>query len=172
LATLDEAGFRGRELDLGLDELPERGVYTLVIRVEGELTLNVGSLGEVRLKPGFYLYVGSALGRGPFGLRGRVRRHLSKGKKEFWHIDYLLNHPSTSVEAVVASLCSERQECRVLKALLVGLRAEVPVEGFGASDCRSGCPAHLVFVGRDDPTERVREVYVGLGLTPLVIRAR
>ena len=155
---------------MGLEDLPERGVYTLVIYVEREVELQVGSLGRARFKPGFYLYTGSALGRGPFGLRGRIRRHLRPVKKAFWHIDYLLNHPSASIRAVVASGCSGRQECRVLKALLASLGAEVPVQGFGASDCRSSCPAHLLFVGAHDPTEAVREVYVELGLKPLVVR--
>jgi len=155
---------------LSLEGLPDRGVYTLVIYVSEGLALHVGSLGYVVLKPGFYLYTGSALGRGPLGLRGRLRRHLRKGKKEFWHIDYLLNHPSASVRAVVASGCSRRLECEVVKALMAKLKAQAPVRGFGSSDCSSSCPAHLLFVGQDDPTEGVREVYVGLGLRPLVIR--
>ena len=158
------------EAEQGLEELPERGVYTLIIELHGPLELEVGSLGRIRLEPGFYLYTGSALGRGPLGLRGRVKRHLSKAKKIFWHIDYVLVEPGARVVAVVAAGTGERLECVVNKALAARLGAGAPVRGFGSSDCRSGCQAHLLYTGQEEPTEHVRAVYASLGLRPVVLR--
>jgi len=151
-------------------ELPERGVYTLVIRLEKGLAFDAGSLGRVALRPGFYLYTGSGLGPGPLSLRGRVRRHLGARKKPFWHIDYLLEQPGARVVAVVASPSLIKEECRVNQALIEGLEAEAPVRGFGSSDCRSGCPAHLLYVGQEDPSEAVLATYRRLGLRPVLLR--
>ncbi len=160
------------EAEPGLKELPKRGVYTLVIRVEAPMEFRAGRLGKTRLEPGFYLYTGSGLGKGALGLRGRVKRHLGARKRTFWHIDYLLGQPQASVAAVVASPSLNKEECRVNRALMGALRAEAPVKGFGSSDCRSGCPAHLLYVGLDDPTGRVAAAYAGLGLRPVVLRLR
>ncbi|RLI39677.1 hypothetical protein DRO60_00560 [Candidatus Bathyarchaeota archaeon] len=151
-------------------ELPERGVYTLVICLEKGLAFDAGSLGRVVLRPGFYLYTGSGLGPGPLSLRGRVRRHLGARKKPFWHIDYLLEQSGARVVAVVASPSLIKEECRVNQALIEGLEAEVPVRGFGSSDCRSGCPAHLLYAGREDPSEAVLATYRRLGLRPVLLR--
>lgn len=151
-------------------ELPERGVYTLVIRVDRELAFRAGSLGLVRLPPGFYLYTGSGLGSGPLSLRGRVRRHLGARKNLFWHVDYLLAQDGVRVVAVVAAPSLLREECRVTQALLEGLVAQVPAPGFGSSDCRSGCPAHLLYTGEEEPTQRVLAIYEALGLRPVLLR--
>ena len=151
------------------DDLPERGVYTLVIRLSHRTELYVGSLGRVELEAGFYLYTGSGLGRGPLSLRGRVLRHLGRRRRLFWHIDYLLSRPESSVEAVVAAEAEERLECLVNRALLEGLGASAPVRGFGSSDCRSGCPAHLLYTGSSDPLAGVIRIYRALGLRPVPV---
>ena len=151
-------------------KLPEKGVYTLVIRVDRELAFRAGSLGQVVLRPGFYLYTGSGLGPGSLSLRGRVKRHLGARRRRFWHVDYLLDQPSARVVAVVASPSLIKEECRVNQALIEGLTAEVPVRGFGSSDCRSGCPAHLLYTGQEDPSERVLTIYEHLGLRPVLLR--
>ncbi len=152
-----------------VEELPEKGVYTLITEVREPLEVEVGSLGRLSFKPGFYLYTGSGLGPGPLSLRGRVRRHLGARVRAFWHIDYLLGRPEVVVRAVVAAPSGEKLECTVNMALLEGLRAGVPARGFGSSDCRSGCPAHLLFAGGEDPTEEVAIIYLGLGLKPVVL---
>ena len=150
-----------------MDGLPEKGVYTLVIYVGCHAEVKVGSLGVLSFRPGFYLYTGS--GMGPSGLRGRIRRHLRGRKHVFWHIDYLLEEPCASIWSVVASGSRARMECEVNKALMAFLGAHAPFRGFGSSDCRSGCPAHLLFVGGEDPTDRVVSVYLGLGLRPVLL---
>ena len=149
--------------------LPEKGVYTLIIRLEDDLEIRVGSLGLVALRAGYHLYTGSALGRGALGLRGRVIRHLSRPKKLFWHIDYLLSEPGVRVEALIVAESRRRRECEVNKALMSELGAAPSAPGFGSSDCRSGCPAHLLYAGPSSPVMAVEQVYRHLGLGPILL---
>jgi Uri superfamily endonuclease len=99
-----------------------------------------GRLGEFRLAPGYYVYVGSAHGSG--GLRARIGRHLRRDKRRHWHIDALTN--ALPVIAVRAAAAGPEQECAWVRRLLALPGASAPVKGFGSSDCHSGCPAHLV----------------------------
>ena len=75
------------EIPEELDSLPKsaRGAYILEFRIKKALLLRVGKFGEFRLNPGWYYYVGSAMG----GLRGRLLRHVMGPEKPYWHIDYL-----------------------------------------------------------------------------------
>ncbi|MCJ7640173.1 MAG: GIY-YIG nuclease family protein, partial [Euryarchaeota archaeon] len=54
--------------------------------------VTVGKLGTIAFAPGFYAYVGSAMGAAGFK---RVERHLDvsagRNKTQKWHVDYLLN---------------------------------------------------------------------------------
>lgn len=52
----------------------ETGTYALRPRAEEEQTIEVGALGEMSIRPGWYVYVGSAFG--PGGLQSRVLRHV------------------------------------------------------------------------------------------------
>ncbi len=117
----------------------EKGIYTLVLRLEADMDLEVGSLGPVHFRAGYYAYTGSA--RGPGGL-ARVKRHLSvmegTNSTRRWHIDRLLPH-STLVE-VVATKTEEDLECPIARK--IGERLSF-VERFGCTDCR--CPSHLHF---------------------------
>lgn len=58
----------------------------LLIFVRSSFEKVVGKLGKLRFEVGDYAYVGSA--RSNF--LQRIKRHFSKKKKLFWHIDYLL----------------------------------------------------------------------------------
>ncbi len=134
---------------------PARGYYLLFIPIKEEKQIRVGSLGSQVISPGMYVYAGSALGSG--GLRGRLRRHLERtaDKKRFWHIDYLLD--IARVQAI-AFLCAPLDapdfrgkpllsiECLFIRTLLTLPLVRVPIPGFGASDCRHDCPAHLIYV--------------------------
>ena len=66
----------------------EKGIYTLVLSLSADQTVEVGSLGPVLFSKGYYAYTGSA--RGPGGL-SRVERHISvmegKNQTRRWHID-------------------------------------------------------------------------------------
>ena len=114
------------------------GAYQLLIRLRRGRRIKVGRLGEFFFPSGWYVYTGSALG----GLEARVRRHLSRPRRKRWHIDYLLE-VANSVEAFLYP-SAERIECHLNMAVLSLPGAEVPVPGFGSSDCRR-CPAHLAY---------------------------
>ncbi len=124
-----------------LDAWPDAGVYQLWIRLRRTVILRVGSLGHLRFAAGTYIYTG----RAARGLRARVLRHVHGGRRRHWHIDYLLANPAARVVRVVLASAKPDDECRVNAA--TGCNAAVAALRFGASDCRSGCPAHLWLVG-------------------------
>jgi Uri superfamily endonuclease len=112
-----------------------KGTYILVIELRKDSGIRVGSLGTVAFRKGFYAYVGSGMG----SLEKRVERHLKKrGKKKFWHIDYLLVEGRVQRAFVWES--AEREECETAKILVRGFES---VARFGCSDC--GCGSHLFF---------------------------
>lgn len=128
-----------------LRELPQSGVYVLVARVGRERTLRHGVLGELRLRPGYYAYVG----RARRGLPARLARHAragKQGKRLFWHIDHFLEMSSLE-EVWVYPL--EVGECALASDLeeIGGDRGGLA--GFGSSDCR--CPGHLLHFGEKRP---------------------
>lgn len=111
-----------------------QGIYALVIRLEKDAHIDVGSLDRVNFGRGTYVYVGSAQAN----LEQRVRRHLRKEKKLFWHIDHLLSSPAAKIEKAFWMEGAKAAECAVAQEL--GKRGE-SVVGFGCSDCR--CVSHL-----------------------------
>jgi Uri superfamily endonuclease len=115
------------------------GSYVLVLGCDSGGRLEIGSLGELRLEPGFYLYVGSALG--PGGLRARLRHHVCHCVKPHWHIDYL--RARVGLHEIWWSAASLRLEHAWAGALSRGRSLRVPLPGFGSSDC--DCAAHLFF---------------------------
>ena len=116
------------------------GLYVLLLRLNIAVMLRVGALGEVTLPAGDYLYVGSARR----GLRARIDRHRRREKRVRWHIDYLTTHPGCDLEDVLAFVDPAITECELLRVVAAATGATAPVPGLGSSDCRSGCPAHLV----------------------------
>ncbi len=132
-----------------IEALPRSpGTYLLTVELHTPAHLNVGRLGDCLLPAGRYAYVGSA--RGPGGLQARVARHLYPARREHWHIDRLTAiAPVTGIWAVISA---QPHECEWVSWLLAQADSRAPVLGFGSSDCRSGCPAHLVKVAPDlDP---------------------
>jgi Uri superfamily endonuclease len=117
----------------------------LFLWLDRAAVVSVGRLGKKELPAGKYAYLGSAMG--PGGLRARLGRHLRGEGKPHWHIDALRR------VALVQAVCyltvpwvtvEQRLECLWGQALAGLPGAAVPIPGFGASDCRLGCPAHLV----------------------------
>jgi len=114
----------------------EKGVYVLVLKCTGEKSVRVGSFGHISIKPGYYYYVGSAFGGG--GLSSRIKRHLKTAKKCRWHIDYIRRHMKayriyTTTEDVEHKLADRLKACDT----------EIPMKGFGSSDC--SCISHLFY---------------------------
>jgi Uri superfamily endonuclease len=106
----------------------------LIIEISKTICLNVGALGLLPFPSGLYAYVGSAQNN----LELRVKRHQSKQKRLFWHIDYLLNNDETKVIGVYCTQGDSTEECKI--ARLLDKNAE-PIAGFGCSDCH--CKSHL-----------------------------
>ena len=118
------------------------GSYALRLRLTAAIHLQVGRLGEFDFPAGDYVYLGSA--NGPGGIRARLLHHLRPVTRPHWHLDWLRMY--TFLAAGWYSTMPGRLECVWSQAIhaLPGVR--VPVPGFGASDCRSGCPAHLMLL--------------------------
>jgi Uri superfamily endonuclease len=127
------------------------GTYLLGLSISRELVLKVGKKGVFRIAPGYAYYAGSARR----ALKARVARHQKKRKPRHWHIDYLTARKEVKIEDVWILPGTRTRECDLAKRLLALPGAEVPVPGFGSSDCRSGCAAHLVwFQDRPDILEK------------------
>lgn len=119
--------------------------YQLAIDVPRRLRLQIGRLGAFVFPAGHYVYTGSARRN----LAARIARHLRQRKALRWHIDYLLAAPGVRIAGVITS---PRPEC-VLNQVC---RGKPLAEGFGASDCRAGCGAHLKYLGRHRGSSTLR----------------
>ncbi len=122
------------------------GSYLLLFHIKRPLVAEVGRLGVLTLVPGSWIYAGSAWGSG--GLRARLTRHFRSCKRPHWHID-ALSRQLSPVAALAEfqsgqALRLMRLECVWTQALLAHPLFSAPLSGFGSSDCRSGCPAHLI----------------------------
>lgn len=116
----------------------EPGAYVLCCVVERRVRLDLGGLGEVALGCGIYLYAGSARQ----GIRHRCQRFLNPARlRGRWHIDRLLRCSGARALALVP--LPGRKECELV-GRLSRLGFEPPIAGFGATDCRQGCEAHLL----------------------------
>lgn len=129
-----------------MDDLPRLpGSYALQLYLPQAARLQVGRLGWFDFTAGHYVYMGSAMGSG--GLRARLGRHLRGGSRLHWHIDVL--RAVCQVSGYTFEAGSQPLECTWSRKIAGLGCASVPVPGFGASDCRSGCASHLVYLGRD-----------------------
>ena len=118
------------------DSLPAApGSYLLLISLSGGLQIERPL--PARLDAGWYIYSGSARGRG--GPRSRARRHFRRDKPVRWHIDQLTNR----ADRILAAAFEAYGECELLEGLAGGSGWCAPVPGFGSSDCKT-CPAHLL----------------------------
>ena len=126
------------------------GAYVLVVHLSAPAAIGVGSLGQISLEEGHYLYCGSAQA----GLMPRLARHMRPDKKKHWHIDFL-----TCAGSALGALVLEGgkdTECRLADAVSDIPGVEPVGRGFGSSDC--GCPTHLFHVRNDVPLSAVLDV--------------
>ncbi len=114
-----------------------RGAYVLVLRLKKAIHIELPRVASDQLMPGWYVYVGSARGRG--GIRARVKRHFRCKKTAHWHIDRLTVHAVEMAALAVA----DGHECELVGKLLKSLRFKVAAAGFGSTDC-SLCESHLL----------------------------
>lgn len=116
-------------------EANDAGTYLLVIHNDKAQKIEIGNLGKIEFKKGYYVYVGSALQN----LSKRVERHKRKIKKLHWHIDYLLSKTKISKSIEIRS--PDKLECEVAKALKIISNGSI--KNFGSSDCN--CESHLFY---------------------------
>ncbi|MEW6716162.1 MAG: GIY-YIG nuclease family protein [Chloroflexota bacterium] len=124
------------------------GVYALLLTLSQRVHVITGRLGRATFAAGKYIYVGSAFGSG--GLRSRLERHLRGDGRPHWHVDALRSKADivgfyflATNDRVVGDV---PWECLWSQALMALPEVSVPLSGFGSSDCRSGCSAHLVCI--------------------------
>ncbi len=114
------------------------GVYCICFSLARTRRFKVGKLGSFALDAGEYIYVGSARQ----GLWQRVTRHLQRKKKPRWHIDFLTGCRDLRGRSAILFLNPAVSECTLSRGLSE-LNATPAIMGFGASDCKQGCPSHL-----------------------------
>ncbi len=118
------------------------GTYLLLMQLPQAQQIEVGRLGTLLLKAGWYLYIGSAFG--PGGIQARCGHHRKISVRPRWHVDYLrivaplreiwFSHDPVRREHQWAELVRERR----------GM--QVPLQGFGSSDC--DCETHLLYTAQ------------------------
>jgi Uri superfamily endonuclease len=118
---------------------PKPGTYALILSCASNARIQVGCLGTMQLRRGYYVYVGSA--SRPGGLRARIVHHQKVSTRPHWHIDYLRAH--TWFHSVWLNYDGRRHEHEWARALQKVKDATIPLCGFGASGW--SCPTHLYF---------------------------
>ncbi|AHL22588.1 GIY-YIG nuclease family protein [Thermococcus nautili] len=135
-----------------------KGSYFLVIRLEEEKRIRTKGK-SFELKPGYYVYVGSAMN----SLEKRVARHFRREKKLHWHIDYLLKEAELLRAYLIPSEVKLEEE----------LSREVskfgePVPGFGAGDVKVSTNLYRF---EDEPDEVLRGILDKLGLGWKIVKS-
>ncbi len=113
-----------------------KGSYCLLVHLKYGSRVKIGKLGEINFKSGYYVYVGSALN----SLEGRIKRHLRKDKKLFWHVDYLLDQKDAKIVGILFSISNIKWECQIASHIAEN---GIPISDFGCSDCK--CGSHLFY---------------------------
>jgi sugar fermentation stimulation protein A len=125
-------------------EAEDRGSYLILYYLPKKRLIEIGGLGKVSLRQGYYLYVGSAMK----SLSKRVERHRRIRKKLHWHIDYFRG--LAEIQAVLPVRSEDDLECELASAMRT--ISEWSVAGFGCSDC--SCPSHLFGFSTDPMSTR------------------
>lgn len=136
---VEAAGLEGVWLGPGdvTDETETAGAYLLVIKLEAPMRISRPAAQAGGLEPGWYVYAGSARGRG--GIEARLRHHFRRKKGGHWHIDQLTPRASQMTAFAVPG----GDECDLAGRLSASFAFDVAVPGFGSSDCPI-CPSHLL----------------------------
>ncbi len=129
-----------------------KGIYVLILYNNKNREVNVGSLGKIKFKEGFYAYVGYSKGN----VFKRISRHLSKRRDSHLHIDYLLKH--CTVKLVYYSITDKNLECEIAKNINL-----TPIRNFGSSNC--SCKSHLFYSKNiSELKDRIENAFKKLGL--------
>jgi Uri superfamily endonuclease len=127
-----------------------KGIYILIIRVNKDIHVNIGAIGRKTFTKGLYAYVGSA----QTNLEKRVKRHLKREKRLFWHIDYLLANKATKITKVLFKQADKTEECKTANRIA---EKGTPITGFGCSDCN--CKSHLYHIKNYTHLQKTMQPY-------------
>jgi Uri superfamily endonuclease len=117
-----------------------KGAYILLIELSNNQKIQIGKLGNIFFKKGFYFYIGSSMNN----LEKRISRHLNEDKKFHWHIDYLLK--KAIILEIYLKKNTIKEECKIVN---IFCKEKIEkVAGFGCSDCN--CKSHLFYGKKDD----------------------
>ncbi len=119
----------------------DSGVYQITIQIKKKTEIKIGKLGQFTFEPGTYIYTG----RAKKGLQKRIQRHIRKEKRCFWHIDYLLQSKYAEITDIIITSDNYESECTQNRNIQ-NHDTQIPINGFGSSDCKNHCKAHLVLV--------------------------
>ncbi len=125
-------------------EAEDRGSYLILYSLPRKRLIEIGGLGRVTFRPGYYVYAGSAMK----SLSKRVERHRRIRKNLHWHIDYLSG--AAEFHAALPVRSEDDLECELASAM--SSISEWSVPGFGCSDC--SCPSHLFGFSTDPLSTR------------------
>jgi sugar fermentation stimulation protein A len=137
----------------------DKGVYILLVHLDKTHKIKPGRLPEADYERGTYLYVG----RAKTGLQARLKRHLRKEKKRFWHIDYLLEKAEVAEVWIRKNDFAECDTAGKIQDFIPS--APKAIHGFGSSDCR--CPSHLFYFAPE--TRRLNSLRKKLGFNKVGI---
>ena len=113
------------------------GTYALLLSAASDELVQIGRLGQLHVRAGFYVYVGSAFG--PGGVRARLAHHCRPAARPHWHIDYL--RVAAHIITIWYTYDTLRREHQWAEVLQRTRGASIPLQRFGASDCT--CASHL-----------------------------
>jgi Uri superfamily endonuclease len=131
------------------------GTYVLLLEAVRPRRIAVGRrLGRWLVRPGWYLYVGSAFG--PGGLAARLAHHCrpldTATRRAHWHVDHLRR--AARPRAVWYTTDRRPHEVAWARALAALPEAVIPLVGFGASD--SPVASHLFYFAAEPDFERFK----------------
>lgn len=123
-----------------LNPLPSSGSYALIIDVARKINLRPEKPWTI--EPGVYIYAG----RASRSLPVRLERHKKRVKPIHWHIDRITTHQTAKIMNTIILPDHPEQECAIIRALVSTTSSSFPFRRFGSSDCKEGCPAHLIMI--------------------------
>lgn len=115
------------------EEMGNAGDYLIILYMEEDRDIEIGSRGVMHFPKGYYVYVGSA----KKNLDQRIAHHRHIRKRMHWHMDYLRKY--TKWVGAIPIRTKEDLEHTLAHAVEEFSDWEIP--SFGCSDCN--CPSHL-----------------------------
>ena len=109
------------------------GDYMIVLHLDKDMDISIGSQGLRYFPAGYYVYVGSA----KRNLAARIARHRRQRKQFHWHIDYL--RQKAEIVADIPIRTADDLEHDLAGA--VNNLADWRIDQFGCTDCQ--CASHL-----------------------------